>query len=159
MRRPTLRLSFALGSTISTISMSSGRALQTRCQVSWRNWTPHRGLSSTRFENRPNSHRADTDRSQEFQRETFDEVGDGRSEPRPGSFCPGVVLPSGSKLTLESRMGFPLDLPNVVVGFQAAISRFVAEANDDPKPFTWIADPNKSIVVVRRGYQVLDSIH
>ena len=43
-------------------------------------------------------------------------------------------------------MGFPSDLPNVVVGFQAAISRFVAEANDDPKPFTWLADPNKSIV-------------
>jgi hypothetical protein len=56
-------------------------------------------------------------------------------------------------------MGFPSDLPNVVVGFQAAISRFVAEANDDPKPFIWLADPNKSIVAVRRGYQVLDSIH
>ena len=67
--------------------------------------------------------------------------------------------PSGSNLTLESRMGFPSDLPNVVVGFQAAISRFVAEANDEPKPFTWLADPNKSIVAVRRGYQVLDSIH
>src|ERR1035437_4959976 len=66
---------------------------------------------------------------------------------------------SGSNLTLESRMGFPSDLPNVVVGFQAAISCFVAEANDDPKPFTWLADPNKSIVAVRRGYQVLDSIH
>jgi hypothetical protein len=66
---------------------------------------------------------------------------------------------SGSNLTLESRMGFPSDLPNVVVGLQAAISRFVAEANDDPKPFTWLADPNKSIVAVRRGYQVLDSIH
>jgi hypothetical protein len=37
-------------------------------------------------------------------------------------------------------MGFPSDLPNVVVGFQAAISRFVAEANDDPKPFTWLAE-------------------
>jgi hypothetical protein len=56
-------------------------------------------------------------------------------------------------------MGFPSDLPNVVVGFQAAISRFVAEANDEPKPFIWLADPNKSIVAVRRGYQVLDSIH
>jgi hypothetical protein len=56
-------------------------------------------------------------------------------------------------------MGFPSDLPNVVVGFQATISRFVVEANDDPKPFTWLTDPNKSIVAVRRGYQVLDSIH
>jgi hypothetical protein len=47
----------------------------------------------------------------------------------------------------------------MVVGLQAAISRFVAEANDDSKPFAWLADPNKSIVAVRRGYQVLDSIH
>jgi hypothetical protein len=70
-----------------------------------------------------------------------------------------AAIASGSNLTLESRMGFPSDLPNMVVGFQAAISRFVAEANDDPKPFTWLADPNKSIVAVRRGYQVLDSIH
>jgi hypothetical protein len=66
---------------------------------------------------------------------------------------------SGSNLTFESRPGFPSDLPNMVVDLQAAISRFVAEANDDPKPFAWLADPNKSIVAVRRGYQVLDSIH
>jgi hypothetical protein len=66
---------------------------------------------------------------------------------------------SGSNLTFESRMGLPPYLPNVVVGLQTAISRFVAEANDDPKPFTWLADQNKSIVAVRRGYQVLDSIH
>ena len=58
----------------------------------------------------------------------------------------------------ESRMGFPSDLPNAVVSFQAAISRFVAEANDDPKPFAWLADPNKNIVAVRRGYQVLELI-
>jgi hypothetical protein len=47
----------------------------------------------------------------------------------------------------------------MVVGLQVAISRFVAEANDDPKPFASLTDPNKSIVAVRRGYQVLDSIH
>jgi hypothetical protein len=56
-------------------------------------------------------------------------------------------------------MEFPSDLPNVVVGLQAAISRFVVEANDDPKSFTWLTDPNKCLVTVRRGYQVLDSIH
>jgi hypothetical protein len=47
----------------------------------------------------------------------------------------------------------------MVLGPRAAISRFVAEANDDPKPFTWLADLKKSIVTVRREYQVLDSIH
>ena len=68
-------------------------------------------------------------------------------------------MTSGSNLTFESRMGFPSDLPNVVVGLQAAIGRFVVEANDDPKPFTWLTDINKCLVTVRRGYQVLDSIH
>ena len=43
-------------------------------------------------------------------------------------------------------------MPNMVVGLQVAISRFIAEANDDPKPFAWLADSNKSIVAVRRGY-------
>jgi transposase len=46
-----------------------------------------------------------------------------------------------------------------VAELKAAISRFVTETNEDPKPFTWIADPNKIIAAVRRGHQVLDSIH
>ena len=46
-----------------------------------------------------------------------------------------------------------------VVDLQTAINRFVAETNHDPKPFTWTADPDKIIAAVRRGHQVLDSIH
>jgi transposase len=46
-----------------------------------------------------------------------------------------------------------------VVDLQATINRFVAETNNYPKPFTWTADPNKIIAAVRRGHQVLDSIH
>jgi transposase len=46
-----------------------------------------------------------------------------------------------------------------IVELQAAINRFLAETNDDPKPFTWTADPDKIIAAVRRGHQVLDSIH
>src|SRR5436190_7311896 len=46
-----------------------------------------------------------------------------------------------------------------VVDLQAAINRFVAETNHDPKRFTWTADPDKIIAAVRRGHQVLDSIH
>jgi hypothetical protein len=42
---------------------------------------------------------------------------------------------------------------------QAAINRFLRETNDDPKPFTWTADPDKIIAAVRRGHQVLDSRH
>jgi transposase len=46
-----------------------------------------------------------------------------------------------------------------VVDLQEAINRFVAEHNAEPKPFTWTADPGKIIRAVRRGHQVLDSIH
>jgi hypothetical protein len=46
-----------------------------------------------------------------------------------------------------------------VVDLQATINRFVAETNHVPKPFTWTADPDKIIAAVRRGHQVLDSIH
>jgi transposase len=46
-----------------------------------------------------------------------------------------------------------------IVALQAAINRFLQETNDDPKPFTWTSDPDKIIAAVRRGHQVLDSIH
>jgi len=46
-----------------------------------------------------------------------------------------------------------------IVDLQAAINRFIEETNQMPKPFTWTADPDKIIAAVRRGHQVLDSIH
>ena len=46
-----------------------------------------------------------------------------------------------------------------IVDLQAAINRFLAEHNNDPKPFVWNADPHRIIAAVRRGHQVLDSIH
>ena len=46
-----------------------------------------------------------------------------------------------------------------VVELQDAINRFVDDTNANPKPFTWTADPNKIIAAVKRGHQVLDSIH
>jgi hypothetical protein len=46
-----------------------------------------------------------------------------------------------------------------VIDLQSAINRFVAETNADPKPFTWTANPDKIIAAVKRGHQVLDSIH
>ena len=46
-----------------------------------------------------------------------------------------------------------------VVDLQAAIHRFLAETNQMPKPLTWTADPDKIIAAVKRGHQVLDSIH
>ncbi len=40
-----------------------------------------------------------------------------------------------------------------------AIHRFLEDTNANPKPFTWTKDPNKIIAAVKRGHQVLDSIH
>ena len=42
---------------------------------------------------------------------------------------------------------------------QAAINRFLAETNVDPKPFVWTADPGKVLAAVKRGKQALESIH
>jgi transposase len=46
-----------------------------------------------------------------------------------------------------------------LVDLQAAINRFLAETNDNPRPFVWTANPDTIIAAVRRGYQALDSIH
>jgi transposase len=48
---------------------------------------------------------------------------------------------------------------NGIVDLQGAINRFLAETNDNPKPFIWTADPNAIIEKVRRGKQTLESIH
>lgn len=42
---------------------------------------------------------------------------------------------------------------------KAAINRFLDETNNDPRPFTWTADPDKIVAAVKRGHQLLDSIH
>jgi hypothetical protein len=46
-----------------------------------------------------------------------------------------------------------------IADLQAAINRFLQETNANPKPFVWTADPDAIIEKVRRGKQVLESIH
>ncbi len=46
-----------------------------------------------------------------------------------------------------------------IVALQAAINRFVKDANQNPKPFQWTKDPDEIIAAVRRGHQALDSHH
>jgi transposase len=46
-----------------------------------------------------------------------------------------------------------------LVELQAAINRYLAEANADPKPFVWTAEPDGIIEKVRRGYQASRSAH
>ena len=45
-----------------------------------------------------------------------------------------------------------------IVDLQASINRFLAETNDDPRPFKWTADPDRIIAAVRRGHRTLDSL-
>lgn len=45
------------------------------------------------------------------------------------------------------------------LGTNKIICRTVEETNEMPKPFTWTANPDKIIAAVKRGHQVLDSIH
>ena len=46
-----------------------------------------------------------------------------------------------------------------VTDLHAAINRFLEHHNDHAKPFQWVAEPDKIIAAVRRGHQVLNSIH
>ena len=46
-----------------------------------------------------------------------------------------------------------------VAELQAAIERFVAETNTDPKPFVWTANPRRILAAVKRGKEKLESIH
>jgi transposase len=46
-----------------------------------------------------------------------------------------------------------------VVDLQAAINRFVADHNEQTKPFVWTKDPDRIIAAVKRGHQMLDSLH
>jgi transposase len=46
-----------------------------------------------------------------------------------------------------------------IVDLQTAINRYLAETNENPKSFTWIADPDAIIEKVRRAKQALQSIN
>ncbi len=45
-----------------------------------------------------------------------------------------------------------------IVELQAAINRFIAEANDKPKPFVWTKSADAILAAVKRGRQTLESI-
>jgi hypothetical protein len=46
-----------------------------------------------------------------------------------------------------------------VAELQAAILRYIDEANHAPKPFVWTAEPRKILAAVKRRREVLESIH
>jgi transposase len=46
-----------------------------------------------------------------------------------------------------------------LVALQEAINRFIEHHNQQPKPFTWKADPKAIIAAAKRGHQTLETIH
>ena len=46
-----------------------------------------------------------------------------------------------------------------LVDLQAAINCYLAQANQDPRPCVWTAEPDSIIEKVRRGYQASQSLH
>jgi transposase len=46
-----------------------------------------------------------------------------------------------------------------IVELQAAINRFIAETNDQPKPFVWTKSADAILAAVNRGRQALEAIH
>jgi hypothetical protein len=46
-----------------------------------------------------------------------------------------------------------------IVELQAAINRFIAEANGKPTPFVWTKSADAILAAVQRGRQALEAIH
>lgn len=46
-----------------------------------------------------------------------------------------------------------------IADLQAAINRYLAEHNREPKPFVWKATPKRVLAAIERGKQALESIH
>jgi hypothetical protein len=42
---------------------------------------------------------------------------------------------------------------------EAAINRYLAEHNQNPRPFTWTAEPDRVLAAIARGKQTLESLH
>ena len=68
-------------------------------------------------------------------------------------------MPGASYFAKLTRRRLKRGVFRSIVELQAAINRFIEEANHDPKPFVWTADPDKIIAAVKRGHQALDSNH
>jgi transposase len=51
------------------------------------------------------------------------------------------------------------DVFHSLLSLQAAINRYLTQAKHDPRPFRWTKDPNKIIAAVKRGHQLLNSLH
>ncbi len=72
----------------------------------------------------------------------------------------GLLAQRGRRLLRDlTKRRLKRDVFRSVADLQATINHFLEQHNQQSQPFTWTADPDKIIAAVRRGHQVLDSIH
>jgi len=79
----------------------------------------------------------------------------GVSLAHPGGPTPAPHRIRSFKLSTDPKRG----VFRSFVELQAAITRFIAEANSHPKPFVWTADPARVLAAVKQEKQTLGSIH
>jgi hypothetical protein len=75
--------------------------------------------------------------------------------PLPGSTLSRASLPSSKKASQARRIPIPAGTQRC----HPPLPRVVDHTNANPRPFTWSKNPTKIIAAVRRGHQVLESIH
>lgn len=71
--------------------------------------------------------------------------------------CKKVSL--GSRAVILCTEQINVGSASSVDDLKAAIDRFIAETNSDPKPFVGTADPKQVLAAVKRGKQALESLH
>jgi hypothetical protein len=68
-------------------------------------------------------------------------------------------MPSKASFAKLTRRRLRRGVFRSVADLKAAITRFLAETNSEPKPFVWTADPKRVLAAVKRGKEKLESIH
>ena len=64
----------------------------------------------------------------------------------------------GEALIRETKRRLRRGVFRSIVDLQAAIHRYIAEHNTEPKPFVWTADPDRVLAAINRGKQALGAI-
>lgn len=85
--------------------------------------------------------------------------GSRRIRPSSAAAASSVGRSASRAASCQGRQRLQRGVFRSVADLEAAINRFVAETNNDPKPFLWTADPKRILAAVKRGKQALESLH
>jgi hypothetical protein len=75
------------------------------------------------------------------------------------AFHPAASRPKFMRNQLKPQRRLKRGVFRSVADLQAAINRFLDDHNTYSKPSNGSPDPDKIVAAVRRGHQVLDSVH